>query len=166
MNFAMVPGTHNELEIYNFLKTQGLDITIIPYQSNALQAAMRGDADLFLGQYVSMWPQAQAGKLVPLAYLGPQRYRLAPNVPTAREQGVDVVMEAWRGIAVPKGTPVQVVAALQAAIRKTTESPEFASATERLGVHPAFLPAGDFGELIAKEDAQLAELMQLIGLKK
>ena len=59
-----------------------------------------------------------------------------------------------------------MVAALQAAIRKTMESPEFASACERLGVHPAFLPAAEFGELIAKEDAQLAGLMQLIGLKK
>jgi hypothetical protein len=33
-------------------------------------------------------------------------------------------------------------------------------------VRPAFLPAAEFGELVAKEDASLARLMQRIGLKK
>ena len=51
-------------------------------------------------------------------------------------------------------------------IRKTAESPEFARASERLGVRPAFLPSEEFGELIANEDASLAKLMQAIGLKK
>jgi hypothetical protein len=46
------------------------------------------------------------------------------------------------------------------------ESPEFARASEKYAVRPAFLPAGEFSELIAREDAELARLMQLIGLKK
>jgi tripartite-type tricarboxylate transporter receptor subunit TctC len=67
---------------------------------------------------------------------------------------------------VPKGTPKPAIAALEGAIRKTAESPDFAQASERLGVRPAFMPAEEFGNLIAKEDAELARLMQLIGLKK
>ena len=38
--------------------------------------------------------------------------------------------------------------------------------SEKYAVRPAFLPGPEFGELIAKEDADLARLMQLIGLKK
>ena len=91
-----------------------------------------------------------------LAALIPKRDPALPDVPTAREQGVDVSLEAWRGIAVPRGTPAPVIAALEAAIRKTVESPEFARASENLGVRPAFMPAAEFGELIAKEDAELA----------
>ena len=87
-------------------------------------------------------------------------------MPTAREQGFDVALEAWRGIAVPRGTPRAVIAALESAIRNTVERAEFVKASENLGVRPAFLPADEFGELIAKEDAQLARLMQAIGLKK
>jgi len=89
-----------------------------------------------------------------------------PEVPTARELGLEVVLDAWRGIAVPRGTPRQAVALLENAIRMTASSPEFVSASERLNVRPAFLPAGEFSALIAKEDAQLARLMQAIGLKK
>jgi len=108
----------------------------------------------------------KSGSVRLLAALAPHRDPALPDVPTAREQGVDVSLEAWRGIAVPKGTPKQVIAALEGAIQKTVESPDFAKASEKLGVRPAFLPAAEFGQLIAAEDAQLARLMQVIGLKK
>jgi tripartite-type tricarboxylate transporter receptor subunit TctC len=101
-----------------------------------------------------------------LAALIPQRDQALPNVPTAIEQGVNVSLEAWRGVAVPHGTPSPVLAALETSIRKTVEAPEFARACEQLGVRPAFLPGPEFGALIAKEDAQLATLMQEIGLRK
>lgn len=55
---------------------------------------------------------------------------------------------------------------LESAIRQTVESGEFVQGAERLYVCPAFLPAKEFGELIEREDAQLARLMQAIGLKK
>ena len=101
-----------------------------------------------------------------LAVLIPQRDPALPDVPTAQEQGVNVSLEAWRGIAVPKGTLAPVIAILEAAIRKTAESPEFVQGSERLNVRPAFLPAAEFGEMIAKEGAELARIMQLIGVKK
>lgn len=89
-----------------------------------------------------------------------------PEVPTARELGFDAALDAWRGIAVPAGTPRNVIAMLESAIRSTVTSDEFRKASEKLGVRPAFLPAAEFSDLIAKEDASLSRLMQLIGLKK
>ncbi|MGQ0524176.1 MAG: hypothetical protein ACT4P8_11005, partial [Betaproteobacteria bacterium] len=69
-------------------------------------------------------------------------------------------------IVVPKGTPIGAVAVLEDAIRRTVESQEFVRASEKYAVRPAFMRGPEFGELIAKEDADLARLMQLIGLKK
>jgi tripartite-type tricarboxylate transporter receptor subunit TctC len=106
------------------------------------------------------------GQVRLLAALIPQRDPALPDVPTAREQGIDVSLEAWRGIAAPRGTPRAVISQLQDSIRKTVESGEFQKGAENLGVRPAFLPADEFSELVAKEDASLSRLMQLIGLKK
>ena len=89
-----------------------------------------------------------------------------PDVPTARELGVDAVLDAWRGIAVPHGTPRQVISQIESAIKMTAASPEFVAQSEKLGVRPAFLPAEEFRALVGKEDADLARLMQRIGLKK
>ena len=101
-----------------------------------------------------------------LAAVTQKRDPTLPDTPTAQEQGVAVALDAWRGIAAPKGTPKSAIAALERAIRATIESPEFRQGSERLNVQPAFLPAQEFGALIAKEDAELERIMQLIGLKK
>jgi tripartite-type tricarboxylate transporter receptor subunit TctC len=77
-----------------------------------------------------------------------------------------VALDAWRGVAVPRGTPRQVIAQLENAIRMTTGSSEFVKTSDNLNVRPAFLPADEFSALIAQEDADLSRLMQKIGLKK
>ena len=108
----------------------------------------------------------RSGSLRVLAALSGKRDAAFADVPTAAEQGINVVADAWRGIAVPKGTSRPVIAKLEDAIRKTIASPEFAKACENLSVAPAFLAAGDFGRLMAKEDADLAQIIQALGLKK
>jgi tripartite-type tricarboxylate transporter receptor subunit TctC len=106
------------------------------------------------------------GQVRLLAALIPNRDPALPDVATAKEQGIDVSLEAWRGIAVPRGTPRAAISQLESAIRNTVGSVEFVKGSENLGVRPAFMPADEFGALIAKEDAELARLMQGIGLKK
>ena len=100
-----------------------------------------------------------------LAVLGSRRDPLFPDVPTAQELGYPVALDMWRGIAVPKGTPKPVIARLEEAIRRTVESPEFAAAGRRVGFTPAFLPAEDFGKLIASDDARLGTALAELGLK-
>ena len=101
-----------------------------------------------------------------LAALSAKRDPAFADVPTAVEQGVNVVADAWRGIAVPRGNPKAAIARLEDAIRRTIASPEFGKASDSLSVAPAFLPAAEFGRLMAKEDADLAHIIQTLGLKK
>jgi tripartite-type tricarboxylate transporter receptor subunit TctC len=77
-----------------------------------------------------------------------------------------VALDMWRGIAVPKGTPQPVIVRLEEAIKHTVDSPEFAAAGRSIGFTPAFLPAAEFGKLIAGDDARLGEVMAELGLKK
>jgi tripartite-type tricarboxylate transporter receptor subunit TctC len=106
------------------------------------------------------------GQVRLLAAITSARDNAFPDVPTAREAGYDVALDAWRGIAAPHGTPAAVIARLEGAIRITTDSPQFKKQSESLGVRPAFLPAAEFGELIGRDDRAIARQMALIGLKK
>jgi tripartite-type tricarboxylate transporter receptor subunit TctC len=110
--------------------------------------------------------QVQSGAVRALVALSGSRDPFFPQVLTAREQGVNAVAELWRGVAAPKGTPPRIVARLEDAVRKTVESAEFTRATEKLMVAPAFLPADDFGRLIAKEDAEIAQAVKALGLRQ
>jgi len=120
---------------------------------------------------VVQFPGALAGPLKQnqirlLASLTQSRDPAWPDVPTARELGIDVALDAWRGIAVPRGTPRAVIASLESSIRSAVASPEFVAQSEKLAVRPAFLPAAEFSSLVAKEDAELSRLMLQIGLKR
>jgi tripartite-type tricarboxylate transporter receptor subunit TctC len=66
----------------------------------------------------------------------------------------------------PQGTPKAAVDRFEAAIKSTVESLKFVQACIRLGARPAFLPADKFGRRIAQQNAQLAQLMEIIELKK
>jgi tripartite-type tricarboxylate transporter receptor subunit TctC len=160
-------GSHTHISAVALFKAAGADVVDVPFPAaQTVPSLMGGHVDVLVQLPAALSSHVKAGSVRLIAALAPQRDPALPDVPTAQEQGFDVSLEAWRGIAVPKGTPKAVIAALEGAIRKTAESPEFAKTSEKLGVRPAFMPSAEFGALIAKEDAALAQLMQLIGLKK
>jgi tripartite-type tricarboxylate transporter receptor subunit TctC len=160
-------GSHTHISSVALFKAAGVEVADIPYGAGQVVPNLLGghvDATVQLPGALSS--HIKSGAVRALATLIPKRDPALPEVPTAMEQGVNVSLEAWRGIAVPHGTPIGAVAVLENAIRRTVESPEFVRASEKYAVRPAFLPSPEFGDLIAREDAELARLMQLIGLKK
>jgi tripartite-type tricarboxylate transporter receptor subunit TctC len=108
----------------------------------------------------------KAGTVRALVAMSGARDPFFPDVPTAREQGMDISAELWRGVVVPKGTPPRVVARLEDAVRKTVANPDFARTTGKLLVAPAFLPAAEFGKAIAREDAEIARTVKALGIRQ
>ena len=160
-------GSHTHISSVALFKAAGAEVNDIPYGvQQVVPNLLGGHVDATMQLPGALSSHIKSGAVRALAALIPKRDPALPDVPTASEQGVDVSLEAWRGIAVPKGTPIGAIAVLEHAIRRTVESPEFVKASEKFAVRPAFLPAAEFAELIAREDAELARLMQLIGLKK
>ena len=160
-------GSHTHISLVSLFSAAGVQVNEVPFgAAQVVPSLLGGHVDAvvqFPGALAAPLKGAQARLL---ATLTQARDPAWPDVPTARELGFDAALDAWRGVAVPRGTPRNVVSQLETAIRKTVENPEFAAAAAKLGVRPAFLPAGEFSELIAKEDASLSRLMQQIGLKK
>jgi tripartite-type tricarboxylate transporter receptor subunit TctC len=72
----------------------------------------------------------------------------------------------WRGLAAPAGTPPEAIEKLQAAAKAAVDSPVFKNAAEKIGFEIGFLPAKEFGNVIASDDKEIAALMVELGLKK
>jgi len=160
-------GSHTHISAVALFQTAGVRVVDVPYAAaQTVPNLLGGHVDVLVQLPGALAAQVKSGNVRLLAAMTPSRDPALPDVPTAKEQGVDMSLEAWRGIAVPKGTPKQTIAMLENAIRLTAENPEFAKASDKLGVRPAFMPSAEFGELIAREDADLARLMGTIGLKK
>jgi tripartite-type tricarboxylate transporter receptor subunit TctC len=160
-------GSHTHISLAALASATGAQVNEVPFgAAQVVPSLLGGHVDAVVQLPAALSAPVKPGQVRLIAALIPNRDPALPDVPTAREQGVDVSLEAWRGIAVPRGTPRPAIAALESAIRRTVESAEFQKGSENLGVRPAFLPAAQFSELVAKEDASLSRLMQLIGLKK
>jgi tripartite-type tricarboxylate transporter receptor subunit TctC len=160
-------GSHTHISLAALESAAGIEVNQVPFAAaQVVPSLLGGHVDV-----VVQFPGALAGPLKQnqirlLASLTQNRDPAWPDVPTAREAGVNVALDAWRGIAVPRGTPRTVISQLENAIKQTTSSAEFAAQAEKLAVRPAFLPAAEFSSLVAKEDGELSRLMQQIGLKK
>jgi len=159
-------GSHTHFSSVWLFRAAGARVVDVPFNAaQVVPSLLGGHVDAVVQLPGALAGLVKSGNVRALVALSGVRDPAFPDVPTAREQGVNAVAELWRGVAVPKGTSPRVVARLEDAIRRTVESPEFVRATEKLLVAPAFLSAAEFGKLIAKEDAEIAQAVRTLGLK-
>lgn len=160
-------GSHTHLTSVALFRTAGVEVLDVPYgAAQVVPNLLGGHVDVVVQLPGALAGHVKAGTVRVLAAVTAQRDPTLPDVPTAMEHGHNISLEAWRGVAVPRGTPRPVIAMLEAAVRSTVQSPEFITASEKLYIRPAFLPAAEFAELIAKEDVELARMMQIMNLRK
>jgi len=116
-------------------RTAGVEYNNIPFDGGgpALLAVLGGNADgsfLFTAQLL---PQIGAGKMRALAVTDTRRLRDLPNVPTVREEGVDVVFTQWRSVLAPKKIPQAIAGKLEASLKQMTEDSSFQALIKQLG---------------------------------
>jgi tripartite-type tricarboxylate transporter receptor subunit TctC len=83
-----------------------------------------------------------------------------------KELGYDVVIELFRGISVPKGTPADIVAKLEGAFKKGAQEPEFVEFAKKNSFNIAFMGTDEFNKYVVPMDAKIAKVMTETGLKK
>jgi tripartite-type tricarboxylate transporter receptor subunit TctC len=160
-------GSHTHITSVALFRAAGARVVDVPFgAAEVITSLLGGQVDAVVQLPAALAEHVKGGQVRLLATIASARDPAFPDVPTAGELGLDVSLEAWRGVAVAKGTPAAIVATLESAIKATVESPEFLATCVRLGARPAFLPADAFGTLIARQDIELAQLMEIIGLKK
>jgi tripartite-type tricarboxylate transporter receptor subunit TctC len=160
-------GSHTHLSSVWLFKASGHEVVDVPFNAaQVVPSLVGGHVDAVVQLPGALAGLVKAGTVRALVALSGTRDPFLPDVPTAREQGMNLSAELWRGVAVPKGTPPQVIARLEDAIRKTVASPEFRRATEKLLVAPAFLPAAEFGKAIAREDAEIGRTVKALGIRQ
>ena len=74
----------------------------------ALTALLGDQVDTACLQVGEAIENIESGKIVPLTVFGPERVDFLPDVPTAKEQGLDVEVAQYRFMTVPKGTPQDI----------------------------------------------------------
>jgi len=160
-------GSHTHFASSALFITGGAKVIDVPFgEGQAVVNLLGSRVEAVVQLPAAVVPHIKSGDLRVLAVLGSKRDPIFPDAPTAQELGYPVALDMWRGIAVPHGVHRSIIAKLQESIRRTVESPAFHDAGKAIGFMPAYLPADEFGKLIAGDDAKLARAMADLGLKK
>jgi len=160
-------GSQHHLTMERLKARAGIDMIHIPYKGGApaTTATVAGEVAVMMSG-TSTAPQIKAGRLRALAFTGPLRSRILPEVPTIAEFYPDFVMVQWYGLFAPAGTPETVLARLRAEVDKALLLPDV---KERLsnagGVEPWITTPGEFIAEIRSEYAKYAKLVKDVGAK-
>jgi tripartite-type tricarboxylate transporter receptor subunit TctC len=145
-----------------------VSITHIPFSgtAGAVNAVLSGDVPLmFLPVHVAM-AQVKGGRLVALAAAGDKRSALAPEVATLAELGYKgVEADLWYGMLAPAGTPNDIVARVNADMRKVLALPEVKSALGAQGMEIAPGSPEDMAALMRRDAARWASVVKQAGIK-
>ncbi|MEJ0076240.1 MAG: tripartite tricarboxylate transporter substrate-binding protein [Alphaproteobacteria bacterium] len=103
----------------------GVKPTAVAYRGTgpAMNDLIGGHVDYFCEQAVSVTSQIASGAIKAYAVSSPQRLATLPDVPTAKELGIDYMMDIWAGIFAPKGTPHEIIEKLADALDKSLDDP-------------------------------------------
>jgi len=161
-------GSMNRLEMELFrLLVGGLEMTHVPYKAGAGQAVgdvISGQVPVMFTTLSSAIGNIRGGKLRALAVTTRSRLAQLPEVPTLLEQGYDMVASSWQCVALPAGTPREVVLKLHAAVLQAMASPEVVERLAGGGVAPlTSATPEEFGRFLAAESARWSRVVRESG---
>jgi tripartite-type tricarboxylate transporter receptor subunit TctC len=129
------PGTPSHVMAADFSQKVA-PLNIVHYRGSgpAMQDVIAGHVDLSFDQAATALTFARAGKVRAYAVTAPTRVPSAPDIPTVDEAGLPgFYMSVWHGIWLPKGTPPEIVARLNAAVREALADPDVRKRFAELG---------------------------------
>jgi putative tricarboxylic transport membrane protein len=128
-------GASSHMSCLLFNKAIGATPTLVAYRGSApaLNDLVGGHVDFLCEQSVSVAESVLGGAVKAYAISSAERLPSLPNVPTAKEMGVDFEMSIWAGLFAPKGVPGEVVTKLAGALDKALDEPQVRERLAQLG---------------------------------
>ncbi len=128
-------GASSHMACLLFTEQIGAKPTLVAYRGSgpALNDLLGGHVDFMCEQSVSVAESVLAGLVKAYVVSAPERLAMLPNVPTAKEAGVDYEMSVWSGLFAPKGVAPDVTAKLADALDKALDEPVVSETLAKLG---------------------------------
>ena len=165
---ASNPASLERIAMERLARAANVKVPIVSHDGGADQmiGVLNGTYDIGVGEMQELAAQLEAGKIRLLATLSEKRLTGLPQLPTAKEQGFNVVVRKFRGIAGPKGVPDNVAAAWESALRRVVELPAYKAEYTREQLTPIVMGREAARKFTAEVAAETTEAFKELGLLK
>ncbi len=169
LNYGKVgSGSVTELLAKQLEKTAGIQMTGVTFRGTgpAVQEIAAGRLDFMVGPLAVTIPLHEGKKVKIIGMTSPERLPIAPDVPTLKEQGTDIVNYGWWGVCAASGTPRPVLETLNKHVAAAIASPEFKTVIEKTGVIPQSSSVDEFARIIADTAKEGAVMLKELGIEQ
>lgn len=156
-------GSATLLALELFKAMAGVDIRSIPYRGGApaVTATISGETSMIIADLATGNAALQSDRIRTLAVTSMARSKKYPNVPTLNEAGVPgYEVNTWMGLFAPAGTPHEVVATIEAAIKDAVATPDVRARFEALGANMRSGSAEEMRQQLATDIVKWAALVK------
>ena len=141
------------------------EINYISFQdAGALSQLLGGHVDVYAGDLSDVVGLLESGDVRILGIASPKRLAAFPDVPTIKEQGIDMEFVNWRGLFGPKDMPAKVVSYWRGIFKKMVETPEWKKASKNNGWQMTYLDADEFSAYLNKVNKEYKAVLRSVGL--
>lgn len=170
--FSSALGNHHHIATGLFMKAIGAPVrelkpVVFKGSSEAVTALLGGHLEWISTGAANAAPHAATGKLRVLGVAAPKRLPAAmADVPTWKEQGIDLVYGSWRVIIAPRGIAPEAVTYWENALRKASDTAEWKTELERYFWSDFFVTGAALRKTLEKEYADMKTVLVELGLVK
>ena len=165
---ASNPASLERLAMERLARSTGVKAPIISHEGGGDQmiGVLNGTYDIGIGEIQELRGQLDAGKIRLLAVLTEKRLDGLPQLATAKEQGFNVVVTKFRGIAGPKGVSDDVAKAWEDGLRKALEVPAYKASYMKENLIPIVMGRAEARQFTAQFVKDVTESLKELGLIK
>lgn len=165
---AANPASLERIALEKLNRRAGVRAALVSHEGGGelMINVLNGTLDVGIGEIQEIRAQLDAGQVRILATLTDQRLEQFPNVPTAKEQGVDLTVSKFRGLAAPKGVPANIAAAWEEGLGKVLASPAYKKEFARENLVPALMGHSRAGAFTTEFAREVAASLREFGIVK
>ena len=156
-------GPHVAGELFQMMT--GTQLVHVPYTGNPYADLIAGQIQMMFSPIPASIAYVKSGQLRPIAVASPSRLPILPDVPAIAETVPGFDASGWHGLSAPKGTPPEIVEAINKAANADLADAAFKTRLGDLGGIPAPMSAAEFGKFISNDIQKWAKVIKFADIK-
>jgi tripartite-type tricarboxylate transporter receptor subunit TctC len=164
---AATPGSVEHMIGHQIQKVAKIQVQPVTFEGGGdlLLAVLGGHVDLGVGEFAEVASQVQAGQVRVINSFTAARLA-GTTIPTAKEQGIDIVVEKFRGLLGPKGMDPGAVAFWESAVKQALAKPAYRAYYNSVYLLPSYMDHNQYTAYLHRMNQTLRRYMKEIGVIK
>jgi putative tricarboxylic transport membrane protein len=165
---AANPASLERIALERLSRLAGVKVPVVSHEGGAdlMINVLNGTLDIGVGEIQELQAQLEAGKIRLLATLSDQRLATLPDLPTAKEQGLDLVVRKFRGLAGPKGIPDDIAKAWETGLTQVIDSPAYKAEYTKDSLIPVAMGREEARRFTSEVAEEIAASFKELGIVK